>query len=222
MVCLQVSSDYHRHDGENDKKNLEISGSALKWRGNVWRKRRRWIDTFYLVQWIIFIPIWGQSSFICFICFDDEEEEVDSDYMNYLKVTLARRARDIAEAENKLLQEKNKYVANLLFARNEQCGPWIMNISFFLVNFCFPVIVWTFLCCRELFIVDGWPFTADVNFFIYFFRQLLNSALSSDGWIFQRKPRDLNFSSKQEMLNFSWNSLQKREVITRERQRACF
>ena len=33
--------------------------------------------------------------------------------MNYLKVTLARRARDVAEAENKLLQEKNKYVANL-------------------------------------------------------------------------------------------------------------
>ena len=75
--------------------------------------------------------------------------------MNYLKVTLARRARDVAEAENKLLQEKNKYVANLLFARNEQCGPWIMNISFFLVNFCFPVIVWTFLCCRELFIVES-------------------------------------------------------------------
>ena len=43
--------------------------------------------------------------------------------MNYLKVTLARRARDVAEAENKLLQEKNKYLANLLFARNEQCGP---------------------------------------------------------------------------------------------------
>ena len=43
--------------------------------------------------------------------------------MNNLKVTLARRARDVAEAENKLLQEKNKYVANPLFARNEQCGP---------------------------------------------------------------------------------------------------
>ena len=43
--------------------------------------------------------------------------------MNNLKVTLARRARDVAEAENKLLQEKNKYVANpLFFATNEQRG----------------------------------------------------------------------------------------------------
>ena len=53
---------------------------------------------------------------------DDEEEEDDLDDMNNLKVTLARRARDVAEAENKLLQEKNKYVANPLFATNEQCG----------------------------------------------------------------------------------------------------
>ena len=43
-----------------------------------------------------------------------------------------------------------------------------MNNSFFLVNFCPPVILWTCLCCRELFIVDGWPFTADVNFFHLF------------------------------------------------------
>ena len=65
MLCLQVSSDYNRHDGESlvygydedgneddkrIKKNLEISGSALKWRGNVWRKSRRWLDTFYLVR----------------------------------------------------------------------------------------------------------------------------------------------------------------------------
>ena len=54
---------------------------------------------------------------------DDEEEEVDLDDMNNLKVTLARRARDVAEAENRLLQEKNKYVANPLFATNEQSGP---------------------------------------------------------------------------------------------------
>ena len=54
---------------------------------------------------------------------DDDEEEDDLDDMNNLKVTLARRARDVAEAENKLLQEKNKYVANPLFATNEQCGP---------------------------------------------------------------------------------------------------
>ena len=53
---------------------------------------------------------------------DDEEEGEDLDDMNNLKVTLARRARDVAEAENKLLQEKNKYVANPLFATNEQCG----------------------------------------------------------------------------------------------------
>ena len=80
-VPLQVSSGYNHHDEEslveghdqcccgwqNDKKNLEISGSALKWRGNVWRKRRRWIDTFYLVQWIIFIPIWGQSSYMFYM-----------------------------------------------------------------------------------------------------------------------------------------------------------
>ena len=31
-------------------KNLEISGSALKWRGNVWRKRKRWLNRFYLVH----------------------------------------------------------------------------------------------------------------------------------------------------------------------------
>ena len=77
--------------------------------------------------------------------------------MNYLKVTLARRARDVAEAENKLLQEKNKYVANLLFARNEQCEPWIMNISFFLV-FLF-VSLWLFgLVCvvvNCLLLMDG-------------------------------------------------------------------
>ena len=54
---------------------------------------------------------------------EEEEEEEDLDDMNNLKVTLARRARDVAEAENKLLQEKNKYVANPLFATNEQCGP---------------------------------------------------------------------------------------------------
>ena len=53
---------------------------------------------------------------------DEEEEEDDLDDMNNLKVTLARRARDVAEAENKLLQEKNKYLANPLFATNEQCG----------------------------------------------------------------------------------------------------
>ena len=43
---------------------------------------------------------------------DDEEEENDLDDINNLKVTLARRARDVAEAENKLLQEKNKYVCS--------------------------------------------------------------------------------------------------------------
>ena len=53
---------------------------------------------------------------------DDDEEEDDLDDMNNLKVTLARRARDVAEAENKLLQEKNKYVASPLFATYEQCG----------------------------------------------------------------------------------------------------
>ena len=56
------------------------------------------------------------------ICDNDDEEEEEEDDMNNLKVTLARRARDVAEAENKLLQEKNKYVANPLFATNEQCG----------------------------------------------------------------------------------------------------
>ena len=53
---------------------------------------------------------------------DDDEEEEDLDDMNNLKVTLARRARDVAETENKLLQEKNKYVGNPVFATNEQCG----------------------------------------------------------------------------------------------------
>ena len=51
--------------------------------------------------------------------------------------------------------------------------------------------------------------------FHFLSRELLNSLLSSADWIFHWKPRDLNFSSKQELLNFSLNSLQNREVISR-------
>ena len=77
--------------------------------------------------------------------------------MNNLKVTLARRARDVAEAENKLLQEKNKYVANPLFATNEQCGgPWIANISFFLLGL-FPLWLFELICfvVNCLLMMDG-------------------------------------------------------------------